>query len=224
MIQRTTVAIALLGFGGLCTGAFADPVTVDTSCNPTVDPPSAGGCTWNNFYESAATGAPFGTGSSFSGYYVAAGTDPWTIADTTDYFLLRVLDGGHQGDTFEVFDNSVELGTTSSTTVNLNHTCANDPTDSIAGVSPGSDPASCWSDPLMSQGSFELAPNPSGHSIEILWDQEITGGDSSLQWFEVNTATASQFSGVPEPGTLALFGIALPTFVFLRRRVQKYRS
>lgn len=215
--------LGLIAAGLFSTASYGAAVTtIDTNCNPTIDPPVTGGCTWNNFYESIATGAPFGTGSSFSNYYVAAGSDPWTIASTTGYFTLRVLDGGHQGDTFSVYDNGVLLGPTSSTPVDINHTCANDPTDSIMGVSPGEDPASCWNDSLFSRGTFLLTPNASGHSLDILWLQEITGGDSSIQWFEVNTASAP--SSVPEPGSLVLIGTGLAGLAIVRRRYSNRRT
>ena len=223
--MKQVTAVAVFALGVFCSSASADPITVDTHCNPAVDTPAAGGCTWNNFYESIDTGAPFGTGSSYANYYVAAGTDPWTIDNTSGYFTLRVLDGGHQGDTFDVYDDGVLLGTTSPTTVDITHTCANDPTDSVPGVSPGSDPSSCWKDPLLSQGTFNLNPNPAGHSIEILWDQKITGGDSSLQWFEVNTALAPQGApAVPEPTTLAMAGFALLGLFLVRRTRRSSRA
>lgn len=173
----------------------------DAACDPTVDPPSAGGCVWNNFYvftDNSVTG-----GSSFTNYYVNAGDPPWTFV-STGYDVWRIVDGGHQGDTFSAFDNGVLLGTTSFTAIDTNHTCANDTTG------PGTDPAACWNDPLMSQGSFLLAPG--SHSLTVTWDQRVPGGTSTLQWFEIGATT------VPEPGTLLLAGSALVSIALLRGR------
>jgi len=118
-VKRTSILTVLVGMV-LAVSSFGGPIaTIDTVCNPTVTPPSSGGCTWYNFHESVVTGT--GNGSSFTNYYVASGDPPWTIANTTGYFTLRVLDGGHQGDTFDVFDNSVLLGTTSATSIDANH-------------------------------------------------------------------------------------------------------
>lgn len=168
----------------------------DASCNPTVETPAIGGCTWHNFY-ALASGTITG-GSSFTNYYVAAPDPPWTITTTVPTDLL-VLDGGHQGDTFSVFDSGTKIGITSSTPINSNHSCAGDTTG------PGTDPAACWNDPLMSRGSFLLEPG--SHSITITWDQMVPGGNSSLQWFEIGNAPAA--SGVPEPSTTLLMGSGL---------------
>lgn len=167
----------------------------DVNCNPTVDPPlSGGGCTWYNFYLSPGptTAGTASAGSSFQNYYSNAGNPPWTIT-TTVPTILRVLDGGHQGDVFAVYDNGVELGTSTPVTVDPNHSCAGDTTGT------GTDPAACWNDPLMSRGIFQL---PAGsHSITINWAQPVPGGMSSLQWFEIGNAT-TQVSGLPFIGAM----------------------
>ena len=183
----------------------------DAGCNPAVDPPGAGGCTWNNFYVN--TDGTVTAGSSFMNYYVNAGDPQWTFF-STGYNVWRIVDGGHQGDTFSAYDNGILLGTTSSTPVDVNHSCANDPTG------PGFDPAACWNDPLMSQGSFMLAPG--NHSLSIVWDQMVPGGISTLQWFEVGAAP----SPVPEPGTLLLIGSGFIGLALLcgRRRNGKWNE
>jgi len=155
--------------------------TPDTNCNPAVDPPVIGGCTWYNFYGFIADGS-IHAGSSFTNYYVQASDPPWTIT-TTGNQVIRVLDGGHQGDTFQVFDNGVLLGETSPTSIDANHSCAGDPTG------PGTDPAACWNDPLMSRGTFPLTAGP--HSITLVWKQQVAGGNSSLQWFEIGNASTT---------------------------------
>ncbi len=165
----------------------------DANCNPSVDPPSTGGCTWYNFYliqNGTPTGSPT-AGSSFQNYYANAGNPPWVIT-TTGPTTLRVVDGGHQGDVFAVYDNGVELGQTSPTPIDSNHSCANDPT----GI--GADPAACWNDPLMSHGTFQLAAGT--HSITIDWAQMVPGGNSTLQWFEIGAGTTS--SGLPYVGSM----------------------
>lgn len=122
-------ALMLLAFPCLAT-----PVFPDASCSPTVDPPVSGGCTWYNF--SANTDNTITGGSSFTNYYVDAGNPAWTFT-SAGYELWRILDGGHQGDTFDAYDNGILLGTTSSTPIDANHSCANDSTGQ------GTDPAAC---------------------------------------------------------------------------------
>jgi len=201
--DATTISRILVAVGMVvpCFGTALGPP--DATCNPTVDPPSAGGCIWNNF--SVFTDGTVTGGSSFTNYYVNAGNPPWTFT-TTGFDVWRIVDGGHQGDTFSAFDNGILLGTTSSTPIDVNHTCANDPTG------PGTDPAACWNDPLMSRGTFSLAPG--NHSLSIVWGQMVPGGNSSLQWFEVGVAPAT----VPEPGTVLLVGFGLVSVALLLSR------
>ena len=158
--------------------------TPDTSCDPTASIPAAAGCTWYNVYFSNTDGSAQ-PGSSFTNYYVAASNAPWTIT-TTVPDVIRIVDGGHQGDMFAVYDNGVLLGTTSASPVDMNHTCANDSTG------PGTNPAACWNDPLMSHGTFPIAPG--NHSFVISWVQRVPGGDSALQWFEIGPATPTTTS------------------------------
>ena len=160
--------------------------SADTSCDPTASIPAAGGCTWYNVYFSGTDGSAQ-TGSSFFNYYVAASNPPWTVT-TTAPEVIRIVDGGHQGDMFAVYDNGVLLGTTSASPVDMNHTCASDSTG------PGTNPAACWNDPLMSRGTFPLAAG--NHSFVIVWVQRVPGGDSALQWFEIGPATPATVSFV----------------------------
>ena len=166
---------------------FADGLGApDTNCDPTVTIPAAGGCTWYNPLFSGADGNAH-AGSSFFNYYMAASNPPWTVTTTTPE-VFRIVDGGHQGDMFAVYDNGVLLGTTSSSPVDMNHVCANDTTGD------GTNPAACWNDPLMSRGTFAIAPG--NHSFVIVWIQRVPGGDSSLQWFEIGPATSTAVSFV----------------------------
>lgn len=187
----------LSGFGAAIT-------TIDTACDPTVTTPASGGCTWYNFFLSDATGAPYGTGDSYQNYYVPAGEAPWTFT-TLSYVTLRVVDGGHQGDTFDIYDNSVFLGTTSSTPIDAAYACGNDPQDL------GVDPSACWNDSLFSRGEYLLAPGD--HSLNILWNQRVPGGDSTIQWFELNVAD----NPVPEPSTFFLMGAGLVALWTVKR-------
>ena len=166
---------------------FADGLGApDTNCDPTVAVPAAGGCTWYNPLFLSADGNAH-AGSSFFNYYVPASNPPWTVT-TAAPEVLRVVDGGHQGDMFAVYDNGVLLGTTSASPVDMNHVCANDTTGD------GTNPAACWNDPLMSHGTFAIAAG--NHSFVIVWIQRVPGGDSSLQWFEIGPATSTAVSFV----------------------------
>src|SRR6185436_19505518 len=91
----------------------------DANCNPSVDPPVAGGCTWYNFYALIADGS-IHAGSSFANYYVPASDPAWTFTTTTPQ-VLRIVDGGHQGDVFDVYDNGNLLGSMSATPIDADH-------------------------------------------------------------------------------------------------------
>ena len=182
------------------------PGTPDPSCNPSVDPPSGGGCVWYNFYAFASDGS-IHAGDSFTNYYVAAPDPAWSITTSGPTFF-RVLDGGHQGDVFSVYDNSILIGTTSATAIDANHACGSNEAQAT-------NPAACWNDPLMSRGTFLLAAG--SHSLTVTWDQRVPGGNSTLQWFQIGVAPSST---VPEPTTMLLLGsglLLLGVRAYLRR-------
>ena len=186
------IVLAAAIFTGSCFASAIFPA--DASCNPGIDPPvSGGGCVWYDFY-TVANGNPAtiaGASGGFSGFYTDAPSPAWTFTvPSGQSYDFRVVDGGHQGDTFSVFNNGSLVGSTSPTANNTGHPCGGLEADTT-------DPAICWDDPLMSQGTFVFGPGD--YSITITWDQQVSGGASTLQWFELGQAPVE--AGVPEPST-----------------------
>jgi hypothetical protein len=116
---------------------------------------------WNEFsFTSAGTLAkgcapadPGGLGCipSSSGNSHFVGAPPWTFTAPSDGVTLTVTDAFQKGDSFEVLDMGISIGSTSSVPTNA--------------ASCGSDPVPCLADPTMSHGVFNLGPGP--HSITI---------------------------------------------------------
>jgi hypothetical protein len=141
------------------------------------------------------TGDPLISGVTFTtgALGISAPDAPWTITLATPMQLI-VTDGFQQGDEFELFDFGGSIGSTSANANDSAHNC-------------DSSEVACLADPLMSHGSFLLAAGD--HSLTgIVTDSPFTGGAG----FFIITQQ------VPEPGALALLGIALAGFAFIRRK------
>ncbi len=115
---------------------------------------------------------------------IAAPGTPWTINLATAMELV-VTDGFQQGDEFELFDFGASIGSTSATANDGGHSCSNNE-------------AGCLADALMSHGTFLLAAG--NHSLTGNVTDSPFG--SGAAFFIIRAA-------VPEPGTLALFALAL---------------
>jgi hypothetical protein len=141
------------------------------------------------------TGDPLVSGATviIGAFGIAAPDAPWTITLATP-MLLVVTDGFQQGDEFELFDFGLSIGSTSANADDSGHSCSNNE-------------ITCLADPLMSHGSFLLAAGD--HSLTgIVTDSPFGGGAG----FFIITQQ------VPEPGALALLGIALAGLAFIRRK------
>ena len=97
---------------------------------------------------------------------------------------LTVTDGFQQGDQFQLFDFGVSIGSTSAVATDATHSCSNDE-------------AACLADPLMSHGAFLLAAGM--HSLTGIVSNSPYGAGAAF----------FRIGAVPEPGSLALFALAL---------------
>lgn len=96
---------------------------------------------------SSATCIPSSGGNS-----VFAGPSPWEFEVGAAGAILKVTDAFYRGDTFNIFNFDTLLGTTSATSPEENG-C-------------GSNPDTCFADPLISKGTFNLAPGQ--YSLRIV--------------------------------------------------------
>lgn len=139
--------------------------------------------------------------SATSGYLVSSadapvldpGASPWTISLTSPAYLVLV-DGFESVDQFEVFDGGGSLGMTSI------------PVASHDGCIGGDGPEHCLADSRFSSGGFLLGAGD--HTINIT---TVTGSSPGGAWFQVD-------SGVPEPSTLSLVGLAGLAILAWRRK------
>ena len=165
--MKSAVVIALTTVGLFSLPAFAqENGTTDRPQAPSaakmapIGPVAVGG-PWNEFSfggtgslaRGCAPADPGGSGCepSSSGNSHFVGAPPWTVVAPSDGLTLTVTDAFQKGDTFEVLDMGIPIGSTSAV-----------PTNS---ASWGSDPVPCLADPTMSHGVFQLGPGP--HSITL---------------------------------------------------------
>ena len=128
---------------------------------------------------------------------VAAPSAPWTI-NLAGPFQLIVTDGFLAGDRFELFDFGVSLGLTSLVSSTSGGDCSNN----VLG---------CLANPLFSHGTFLLGAGP--HSLTGTVTISPFGAGAA---FFIIRAVA-----VPEPGSLALIGLALGILGFSVSRARR---
>ena len=125
---------------------------------------------------------------------------PWQFTAASGV-RVRVTDGQATGDAFSLFDNGTLVGNTTLM-----------PT---GGGGCSSNVQTCWDNPNLSHGEFELAAG--AHSLTIRADRSAYGG--GLGYFRVD-AVAAPVSTVPEPATLGLVGLGLVAVGAVARRTR----
>jgi hypothetical protein len=205
--SRISASIILLVMCVAVLPCVATPITTDGSWYNffIVKPP---GATDGNVFATAGSSCQAGPPDCTEPYF-NAGAPPWTFTIPTGMQgLLMVVDGGHQGDVYAVYNSGVQIGSTNPVAVDTSHNC-------------GGFPTPCENDPVMSKGSFALGAG--SYSITIRETNYFE--DSFLAWFNVTTSgVTSPPSGppggaaTPEPATCALVGSALLAVGLLRRR------
>lgn len=134
---------------------------------------------------------------SSGGNSVFAPASPWTFACPWAACQLTVQDAFLRGDSFNVFDNAVLIGSTS--LVAASGSCPGDATN----------PDVCATDPLTSRGTFILLPGP--HSITIQPNVSPFGGGAA--YFRIDPApntpvpTLSEWAMILMAALLVGFGL-----------------
>jgi PEP-CTERM motif-containing protein len=187
------LGVAALLFAGAAR-VHADPITVPGT------PP------WYEFtFDGAGSFATSGTGDtpSDAGNSQYAPNPPWTFTSATPVHVT-LTDAFLTGDTFTLFDNNVNLGTTPSV-----------PTGANTGAQDVTNPDVTSASPQWSHAVFTL---PAGsHSLTIQSANSPFGAGAAF--FEVTPFVGA---AVPEPSTFALFalgGLGLAGWRRWRKRV-----
>lgn len=189
-----------IGKGGT---ALRFPIKAFLLCLMTALPMFAGPVLTNTWYQFAtsnlgvASGClpadPNGLGCAPGDISIFADVPAWTFVAPAGGATLLVTDGFTSGDVLDVFDFGALIGTT--TVVSTGAGC-------------GNNVLACLANPLISSGSFSLAPG--AHSITFAEASSSTQPSGSSHFFNVSTAA------VPEPSTWALMGLGM--LEILRRR------
>ncbi len=146
--------------------------------------------------------APSCTPSS-AGNSEFAGASPWEFEVGAAGAILKVTDAFFRGDRFDIFNFDSLIGTTS--------------TPSIGGGC-GDNPDTCFADPLISKGAFNLAPGQ--YSLRIVPTKSPFG--SGAAYFRLDEVEVKE---VPEPAAvlgLLAFG-AIGVANRLKRKPQRHQ-
>ena len=169
------------------------------------------GSTYHEFFFGAATSAAGSCGGTCTATTNPVADQsiapPWTFSGPASVF---VLDFGHIGDRFEIFDNGGSLGMTSNVTNTGLDPCGLDITCALGNAG-------------YSRGTFAFV-GAGPHSLTINVIQNFSGcatagpgGTNNCFGNDVFSATST--AGVPEPGAVTLMGAGLLGLAFLRRRI-----
>ena len=187
MLKFLMVALMLGAIFGAAPSIRADPVTV--------------GGNWHEFQFLQSGTQAFGCNAlctpSFGGNSQFAPNPPWTFT-LFGVGSITVTDAFNRGDTFDVFDFGVLIGSTPS--VPEFDTC-------------GTNPVPCSLDPAVSHGTFSLAVGP--HSITIFVRNSASGHGAA--YFRVDDT-------IPEPTSLVLLASGLGGAISFARRKARLRS
>lgn len=190
MSIRNTFAAALFAFAG-----FAQAQST----------PLAGDGTWQSFdvssllsLSSGVEWIDLGSGAPLSFSFVV---------DPGNYGLLTVVDAGYAGDTFQVFNGSSLLGSTSAVPVGV-----------YPGVPGITDPELALADPSFSRASFVLGAG--AYSIGGQLDQSVLEAPGGARLDSTVGSIRLAVSPVPEASsvTLMLVGLGVMGFIARRRR------